>query len=226
MGHMIYIVADDRESVGGVIDALSAMEGVEVVTNRLPLGDYLVDGKLLFERKTLGDLVESIKDGRLFRQGLRLAASKLRGIVILEGTAADLATCRMNREAIQGALISLSVIMGIPLLRSRSAEESARLMIYAARQVSATASGAIARKGVRPKGKRRSQLEVLQGLPGIGPARAQRLLDNFGTVQAVVQAEAEELARLPGIGAKTAEAIRWVVSEPDAWHDADSDPVL
>ena len=172
MGHMISIVADDRESLGGVIDALSAMEGVEVVTNRLPLGDYLVDGKLLFERKTLGDLVESIKDGRLFRQGLRLAASKLRGIVILEGTAADLATCRMNREAIQGALISLSVIMGIPLLRSRSAEESARLMIYAARQVSATASGAIARKGVRPKGKRRSQLEVLQGLPGIGPARA------------------------------------------------------
>lgn len=224
MGQVIAIVADDRELHGGVIQALAATQGVEVVTARLPLGDYLVDGKLLFERKTLSDLVESIKDGRLFRQGLRLAASKFRGIVILEGTAADLTACRMNREAIQGALISLSIIIGVPLLRSRNAEESARLIIYTARQMSATASGAIARKGARPKGKLRRQLEVLQALPGIGPTRAKRLLDKFGSVQAVIQADAEQLAKLPGIGPATAEAIRWLVCEPDARYDAGAAP--
>jgi len=37
-------------------------------------------------------------------------------------------------EAIQGALISVSVILGIPVLRSRDAEESARLMRYAGRR--------------------------------------------------------------------------------------------
>ena len=166
------------------------------------------------ERKTLDDLVASIKDGRLFRQGLRLAASKRRGIILLEGTSADVASRGMSREAIQGALISISVIMGIPLLRSRNVEESARLMIYTARQVNATVSGAIARKGLRPKGKCRSQFEILQALPGIGPARAKRLLDNFGTVEAVMCAEADELALLPGIGMTTANAIRWVLNEP------------
>src|SRR5947209_754731 len=116
----ISIAVDNREIHGGVIDALSNIEGVNVVTKQLSLGDYLVDDKLLFERKTLTDLVESIKDGRLFRQGKRLANCKFRAIVILEGTAVDLSGCKMAREAIQGALISLTVIMGIPLLRSRS----------------------------------------------------------------------------------------------------------
>ena len=88
-------------------------------------------------------------------------------------------------------------------------------MVYAARQVSATISGAIARKGSRPKGKRRSQIEILQALPGVGPARATRLLDNFVTVEAVMHADANELAQLPGIGIGTAQAIRWVLNEPD-----------
>ena len=154
MWRRVSVVVDDRESQAGVLLALSAMEGVEVVTSRLTVGDYLVDDKLLFERKTLDDLVQSIKDGRLFRQCICMAASKRRGIVILEGTARDFVRHGMSRDAIQGALISVSVTMGIPLLRSRDAEESARLMIYAARQVSATVTGAIPRKGVRPKGKR------------------------------------------------------------------------
>ena len=215
MGKVISVVVDDRESDAGVLRALAAMEGVHVVKSRLPLGDYLVDDKLLFERKTLHDLVASIMDGRLFRQCLRLAASKRRGIVILEGTSAAAAARGMSREAIQGALISISVIMGIPLLRSRNAEESARLMIYTARRVNATVSGAIARNGVRPKGKRRSQFEILQALPGVGPVRAKRLLENFGTVEGVMNAEAGELAQLSGMGLVTAKAIRWVLNEPE-----------
>ena len=152
MSPVISVVVDDRESQAGVLRVLSAMEGVRVVTSRLPVGDYLVDDRLLFERKTLNDLVQSIKDGRLFRQCRRLAASTLRGVVILEGTTGDIASGGMSREAIQGALISVSVMMGIPLLRSRNAEESAKLMVYAARQVSATVSGAIARHGAQGPG--------------------------------------------------------------------------
>ena len=53
---------------------------------RLTLGDYLVDNTFLFERKTLPDLAESIKQGRLFSQALRLAESKLSVALILEGT--------------------------------------------------------------------------------------------------------------------------------------------
>jgi ERCC4-type nuclease len=41
---------------------------------------------LLFERKTLPDLVASIADGRLFKQALRLVNAKLPAAMILEET--------------------------------------------------------------------------------------------------------------------------------------------
>ncbi len=100
-----------------------------------------------FERKTFHDLAASIKDGRLFSQTRRMACSQLESVLILEGTAADLSSSKMRREAIRGALISVSVIFGVPLLRSRSPEETARLIVYAARQIREIATGALPRKG-------------------------------------------------------------------------------
>jgi ERCC4-type nuclease len=216
------VVVDDRESGSGVLQALRDLEDVTVSVQRLPLGDYLVDGRILFERKTLPDLAESIKDGRLFRQACRLAASSKKTVILLEGTSADMATSGMSREAIQGALITLSVILGIPLLRSLSPEESARLMLYAARQIQTVVSGAIPRKGARPKGKRGLQLHILQGLPGIGPARARRLLARFGSIENVLRAQPDDLSAVQGIGPATARRIRWAVSEPRAAYGVEN----
>jgi DNA excision repair protein ERCC-4 len=210
---MIEIVADDREQNGGVVDLLRDHAGVSVAVERLPLGDYLIDGALIVERKTLIDLVASIKDGRLFRQGHRLASSSLRTALILEGTATDLAESGMKREGIQGALISLTLYLGIPLLRAKDSAETAQIMLFAARQGRLWATGAQPRPGRRPRGKSRIQSRVLQGLPGVGPGRARRLLETFGSLEAVMHADAQELASVRGIGRTTAETIRWAVKE-------------
>ena len=168
----IQIIADDRESQSPVIEALRSQNGTNVTVRRLVLGDYLLDDRLLFERKTLRDFAVSLKDGRLFEQGVRLAASPLQKAIILEGRASDLAESGMRREALQGALINLTLFLGIPLLRSADADESAKLMLYAARQFDHIARQMPPRlfKGKRPKGKRKTQLQILQSLPGIGPS--------------------------------------------------------
>ena len=210
---MIEIVADDRELPGGVVDVLRHQKEVSLAVRRLALGDYLIDGALLVERKTLPDLVASIKDGRLFGQGFRLAGSSLRVALILEGTGKDLADCGMRREAIQGALIGLTLYMGIPLLRSRDPGETVQLMLFAARQGRRVASGVAPRPGRRPRGKVRIQSRVLQGLPGVGSQRARRLLERFGSLEAVMDANVQELASVQGIGKATAEAIRWAIEE-------------
>jgi ERCC4-type nuclease len=88
-------------------------------------------------------------------------------------------------------------------------------MLYAGRQLRSVISGAVARAGYRPKSKRRTQLHILQGLPTVGPVRAARLLDKYGTVEAVFTAAHEDLIRVPGIGKAAAERIRWAVSEPE-----------
>ena len=144
---------------------------------------------------------------------IRLANSTSQGVMILEGTVADVVELNMTRESLQGAIITVSLILGIPVLRSKDPSETARLIVYAGRQMKSITSGSIQRHGYRPKGHRKRQLFILQGLPGIGQEKADRLLDRFGNVEAVINASITELQSVKGIGKKMAARIRWVVSE-------------
>ena len=209
----IMIVADDRESNSELIQYFSDLDNVSVTIKRLAVGDYIVDHRLIFERKTLNDFARSIVDGRLFRQAIRLASSKYKNVLILEGTAKDFSETGVSREAMQGALITVSIVMGIPVLRSKTPSESARLILYSARQIKSFARGAVQRYGSRPKSRRKKQLFILQGLPGVGSERAARLLEAFGSVEAVVKATGEELQSVEGIGKHISKKIRWAVSE-------------
>lgn len=84
--YRITLIADDRERKNIVIKFLSDMKNVSVAVKRLSVGDYIVDNQLVFEKKTLKDFARSIVDGRLFRQAIRLANSKYKSVLILEGT--------------------------------------------------------------------------------------------------------------------------------------------
>ena len=59
---------------------------------------------------------------------------------------------------------------------------------------------------------------MLQGLSGVGPERAKRLLDEFGSVESVLTASMDDLRAVDGIGLTTAKSIRWVVSEKPAHY--------
>lgn len=216
---VIRVVVDDREATCNVVEALRLHPHCEVEIRRLRLGDYQVAGQLLFERKTLRDLVVSIIDGRFLSQARRLASGPLRSVILLEGTARDLANSEMSREAIQGALITATIMFGIPLLRSRNPQESAQLMLFAARQSSTLTSGALPRVGARPRSKRALQLHIMQGLPNIGPTRAARLIDRFHTVEGAITAAPEALAQVKGVGPTLAGKIRWSVSERVQTYD-------
>ena len=211
----IHILADDRERPSSVIDALKQHDGVEVTVSHMELGDYLLDGRLLFERKTMHDFAASLKDGRLFAQGTRLAASPLHKAIILEGNAYDLASCGIGREALQGALITLTLFLGIPLLRAADPQETARLMLYADIQFDRITEQTAPRlfSGKRPRGKRKTQMRILQSLPGIGPGIAHSLLEQFGSVESILAADEPALQSVAGIGAGRAKTIRWAVSE-------------
>lgn len=210
----IHIIVDDRECRSAMPAALAACAEFNVQIQRLPIGDYRVDNALLFERKTLLDLVASIKDGRLFDQALRLTKAALPAALILDASTGDLAQSGMRTEAIRGALINVSLFIGLPVLRARNAAQTTRTILYAARQHRAIACGALPRHGHRPKGKTALQSYILQGLPGIGPQRATRLIEHFGSVEAAVAADPASLAEVAGIGASTARKLRWAVDEP------------
>jgi len=209
----IHIVADDRERKSDVIDSLREIENVEVNIRRLSVGDYQIGRRVIIERKTLKDFAFSVVDGRLFKQMIYLSNSKSQGVLILEGTTSNSVEIGVTKEAMQGALITVSLIMGIPVLRSKNPSETAKLMVYIGRQIESITKGGVQRHGYQPKGLRYRQLYILQGLPKVGRERADRLLDRFGSVDAVISASIDDLQTVDGIGKNIAEKIKWVVSE-------------
>jgi len=209
----INIVVDDRECKSAVIKSLLEIENIDIEIRRLAIGDYRIENRVIVERKTLKDFAISIIDGRLFKQIIRLANSTSSGVLILEGTVSDTVEIGVTREAMQGALITVSLILGIPVLRSKDPSETAGLIVYIGRQIESMAGGGVQRHGYRPKSKRKRQLFILQGLPGVGPERADRLLDRFGSVEAAISASSSDLQSVNGIGKSIADKIKLAVSE-------------
>ena len=209
----VQIVVDDRERPSGVVAALEELEGTIVKIDRLAVGDYCIDGAVLIERKTAADFAESLIDGRLFGQAGRMVRSNLRPAYILEGTSGEWSRLGVSQEALQGAMITLMLIFDLPVLRSSDPAESARLIYYAASQLNRLRDpGRAPYRCSKAKGKKSRQLRILQSLPGVGPDRAKRLLERFGTLRACFGASKAELMDVEGIGPKTAAVIDHLIN--------------
>jgi ERCC4-type nuclease len=206
---LIHIVADDREARSRVCDRLAARPDVRLEIRRLPVGDYEVESEWLLERKTVQDFAVSLVDGRLFRQAHRLAGYPSGRALILEGGESEVQG--ISRESWQGALVTLGLKFQLPVLRSEDAEETVRLLIYAARQVTRQRETVFVPARRRPRTLLRQRVQLLAALPGIGAHRAQLLLEHFGSVEAVMLAGVDDLVEVRGIGPHTAARVRRVV---------------
>ncbi|MEE4271142.1 MAG: ERCC4 domain-containing protein [Thermoanaerobaculales bacterium] len=205
------IVCDHRERPSGVPSALATHPDVRITFHQLSLGDYRVNDTLIVERKTLTDFAKSVRDGRLFAQASRLTRLKrARPCLILEGTRINHWSAALPRTALQGALITVTLVFGLPVLRSSSPEETANLILYAADQLHRRNTWPPKRRGYQPKGLKRQQNYLLQTIPEIGPTRAQKLLDTFGSPFGVATATKEALQTVNGIGPSAAQKIHQI----------------
>jgi len=204
---IVDIVADVREQPSETFAVLESRSDVAMTLATLEFGDYSIAGQVSFERKTADDLGRSIIDGRLFRQMSRLRRLADRPVLLVEGLAPQTTPSGVPWHAVRGALVSVAVVFGVPVLMTGGPRESAEMIVAAGRQLARSTSLGYARPGYRPKGWRRRSSFILQGLPNVGPARAQALLDSFGSVAAVMAADFERLANVEGIGERVAASI-------------------
>lgn len=212
-GKVLNILVDHRERKSPVVEVLRQMPDNVLQFEYLKSGDYMIDGKLLVERKTLSDFAESLKDGRLFDQATRLASNFLPSMIILEGKTDVLSVTEMRREAIQGAIISLMLKFGIPVLRTIDSEETARILLFVGRQTSYSSLRVPSRRSQRRKSAKKVQVHMLEGIPRIGPTRAMNLISAFGTIKKLVEATEVELVDVKGIGHKLAKMIRMALND-------------
>ena len=110
-------------------DIISLLESrVNIETGNLDVGDFLIKNDedeiiMIFERKSLNDLVSSIKDGRYNEQSFRLSEHPLENhniYYIIEGNIMNF--CNKNSEQIQkmifSSMLSLSHKKGFSLLHT------------------------------------------------------------------------------------------------------------
>jgi ERCC4-type nuclease len=113
---------------------------LEIVVEALPLGDAILckDGleKIIVERKSLGDLSSSIKDGRYEEQSYRLNGLPHHNHNIMYLIEGDLTRTssfnsfkdRVDKTTLYSAMFSLNYYKGFSVLRSMSTEESALII--------------------------------------------------------------------------------------------------
>ncbi|MDQ3418940.1 MAG: helix-hairpin-helix domain-containing protein [Acidobacteriota bacterium] len=201
---------DPRERASRLYALAQGSDAFEVRARRLPVGDYLIAGAVLVERKTHSDFVASLLDGRLFPQATALARGPHRPLILLEGPAPERLP-DVHPYALEGAMASLAVMWRLPVLQARDPEDSLRLFRFLASQAERAAATVLKRFGRKPKRIASRKLYVLQGLPGVGPALAGRLLARFGSIERVMAADETELTETAGVGPTKAARIRALV---------------
>lgn len=224
----IEIVVDDREGASGLPEALARRIGSGVRRGRLELGDVAVGDAFLIERKAAADLVESLLDRRLDRQLAALAAAPgpARPVVIVEGHFTALELRGIDPVEVRQAMLAIQFDWGLPLIRSRDLDHTAQWIGELARRAETrpAAPGMDLRPGARraaPGGGRSGrkvappidpalavQVAALKRVPGLGPAKARRLLEHFGSLSALRAAGETSIAAVPGIGEGLARAVR------------------
>jgi len=211
---------DFREQRSGVVEEIGKRAdniSFELVT--LPVGDYLIEDKIIIERKTLSDFLISIKNGRIFQQAYRIAQSGKNGLIILEGDKSMVNSSSMSRKAVQGALIHLEVFVGIPVMRSLNVQETLALMVDILhqcqhQQLPRLKHIILGNPGIRINKKQRQKLFLIQNLPGIGTKKGLALLKSFSTIENIMNTSQLDLTKVKGIGKKLSERIYAILHEP------------
>ncbi|WP_436346234.1 DEAD/DEAH box helicase [Natronorubrum sp. FCH18a] len=212
-GDGIEIVADQREMDANIARDLSRREEIEIRLETLDVGDYVCSDRVVVERKSVADFVDSLVGGdrSIFEQVGAMARHYSRPIVIVEGDGIY-EQRDIHPNAIRGALSSLAVDFGASVLRTEGEDETTELLAVIAGREQETADREVSVHGEKgAKTVAEQQEYVVSSIAEIGPVTARSLLEEFGTVEAVMIASEDELQEADGVGSVTAERMREVI---------------
>ncbi|AEC51430.1 Hef nuclease [Pyrococcus sp. NA2] len=213
----IKVIIDSRELRSEVVKRLKIL-GAKIEVKNLDVGDYIVSDEVAIERKSANDFIQSIIDGRLFDQVKRLKEAYPRPVIIVEGQLYGIRNVHPN--AIRGAIVSVIVDFGVPIIFTSTPDETAQYIFFMAKREQEER-----KKEVRIRGDKKAltlserQRMIVESLPHVSATLAKRLLKHFGSVEKVFTASVPELMKVEGIGEKIAREIRRVITAPYTEED-------
>jgi ERCC4-type nuclease len=106
---------------------------------------------------------------------------------------------RINSNAVRGFLLSILLKHKIPIIFSKNSEDTAKFINVLSKKKE-TEINLNAKKKTLDK---KEQLQfIIEGFPGVGPKKAKKLLEKFGTIQNIILSSTEDLKDILGIQAE------------------------
>lgn len=134
------LILDGREtnllkSCEGLIKTIPKFKHIKITTENLLIGDMAINDDennnvILFERKTIADLLASIKDGRYREQSYRLSGSEYHNhniIYFIEGQLGKFD----DKQVVYSSMFSLNYFKGFSVFRSYNIDETAYILCNA-----------------------------------------------------------------------------------------------
>ena len=187
------ILVDDRELKSGICAELEKLN-VEFKVQRLKVGDYIINGKVFIERKTVPDFIESLKDQRLFKQVATLRQNYKRTIIIIEGKRLP------GGFNIRGVLCSLASRWYTPVLRSIDLKGTAWILKTLLKQEKDAIEAYCAYDFRTKRSISTMEEKMLTQMRGVGPDMARKLLKEFGALGGILSAKDEDLMEIDQVG--------------------------
>ena len=209
----IHIQVDHREPAQ-IVELLRQAPHTTVEVCALDLGDYLIDGRILVERKSVADFEASVidEDKRLFNQSERMKHQpELLAVLILEGDVFGRRQ-RLSVQQISGAITFLGMIQGLNVITSLDAIHTSYLLIKLGAHAGSGLGYELGLRSRKPKALLSARSYVLEGVPGVSAGLAKALLAHFGSIAAISASSVDGLMAVPGIGQKRAAQIQEVLA--------------
>lgn len=201
---MIYVNSHEPKEI---IDLLK--NKTEICVRNFTPGDYIIWNNGI-ERKTVNDFLTSLVQKRLFGQLSRLKGSYPNCMLLIE--AFDLSHFR-NTNAIYGAILKLMMDMNVKVIFSQTKEQSADILLILNNRNEKKLYNRDLLKyqlkyKVRDISLNQKQLLMLQSIPNVGVKRARLLLNKFGRIKDIFEADDKTILSVEGIGNKTIKNLR------------------
>ena len=208
----MFVKVDVRET-----DLIPLLANIKVVTEALPIGDIIIcddagQEKLIIERKTVSDLIASIKDGRYEEQSHRLNGNELANhniVYLIEGVVSK------ERQMVFSSIFSLNYYKGFSVIRTMSLDETTFFVCnviekmtregekapYSYKNDAVACDYASVVKKVKKDNITPQNINeiMLAQLPGISNAAAATILEKFKTVTNLVDCLTKDPACLDGL---------------------------
>jgi ERCC4-type nuclease len=192
------IIIDYREK-NCLIASELIKQGFIIEFKELKVADYIVKG-VAIERKTTSDFISSMINRRLLKQLEEMQQYSNR-LLIVEGLEeqelySDNNLTGINPNAVRGFLLSIVLKFRIPIIFTKNYLDTAKFIsVLANKKTKSETPLNISKKNLSKK--QRLQF-ILESFQGIGPKTAQKLLKEFKTLKAIINASLEELQNILG----------------------------